>query len=281
MPLARREAGDNDLMARRQSDALMKRSHNPEETVLPRPSVLRQVADWVFGYDFFISYAQRDGLRYPTTVKSRLEAGGYKVCLDRDDYVAGDDLPHVTRRRVRMSRKLVVVARPGALQSDWVQREVDIFTETGRTAVVVDVNQSVARLQSESALARRLLKADWLRVDETLGAMDADVSDGVIDSLKRSFDATRQETKRLRFLGGVAAGLAVLRQPPLSRGWSFIHMTGWSLPRYAPARDRPARRKNCSLPPARTCKRGERTQTIRHPSSLRGGPPTSILPNWR
>ncbi|UCF89848.1 MAG: toll/interleukin-1 receptor domain-containing protein, partial [Desulfobacterales bacterium] len=173
-------------------------------------SLLQRAADRVFGYDFFISYSHNDGLNYPKSLKSQLEVAGYKVCLDQDIYVAGDDLRNVTRRRVRMSRKLVVIARPGAMQSDWVEREVEIFKAKGRTPIVINVNQSIEQFRSKSVLADQVWEAEWLRLEENLCQLDADVSDQVIHELIRSFDATRQETKRLRILEGIAIGFAAL-----------------------------------------------------------------------
>ena len=44
-------------------------------------SWLGRLSDWVFGYDFFVSYAHDDGLAYPKALKEKLEQAGFKVCL--------------------------------------------------------------------------------------------------------------------------------------------------------------------------------------------------------
>lgn len=89
-----------------------------------RSSFIDRVADWLFGYDIFISYSHRDGLNRPRALKTALEQAGMRVFLDQTDFVAGMDLRRETRRQVRKSQTLVIVARPGALQSEWVLREV-------------------------------------------------------------------------------------------------------------------------------------------------------------
>jgi hypothetical protein len=86
---------------------------------------MQRLSDFVFGYDYFISYKQDDGLAYPAGLARRLGELGYRVFFDRTGYTADDELNQSTRRRVRMSSCLVVVGRPGALaRSDWVAKEV-------------------------------------------------------------------------------------------------------------------------------------------------------------
>lgn len=85
---------------------------------------LRTAVDYVFGYDYFISYGHRDGKNYPSRLWDLLTASGFKVCLDDREFLAGENLDAATTRRVRMSRFLVLVARPRAMESDWVFAEV-------------------------------------------------------------------------------------------------------------------------------------------------------------
>ncbi|MGB5466309.1 MAG: toll/interleukin-1 receptor domain-containing protein, partial [Sedimenticolaceae bacterium] len=73
--------------------------------------------DRVLGYDFFISYAHADSPGYAEQLDSALGRAGFKAFLDKQVYVAGDDLNTATLRRVRASSKLVVIVGPAALQS--------------------------------------------------------------------------------------------------------------------------------------------------------------------
>jgi hypothetical protein len=84
-------------------------------TILSQPRrLLVWLADFLFGFDFFISYAHWDGSNYPETLARVLEEDGYRVFLDRNDYKAGDDLRILTRRYVHNSNSLVLVTRPSA-----------------------------------------------------------------------------------------------------------------------------------------------------------------------
>jgi hypothetical protein len=83
---------------------------------------LASAADFLFGYDFFISYAHRDGKEYPRQLRERLKVHGYRTFLDVEGYHGGDDLRAGTRRRIGMSKRLVLLARAHALeQSKWVE----------------------------------------------------------------------------------------------------------------------------------------------------------------
>lgn len=59
----------------------------------------QRAVDWVFGYDFFLSYSHGDGACYPRKLKDRLAKLGFRVFLDQTEYVAGIDLRRETRRR--------------------------------------------------------------------------------------------------------------------------------------------------------------------------------------
>jgi tetratricopeptide (TPR) repeat protein len=179
-----------------------------------REGLIARAVDWVFGFDFFISYSHSDGTQLPCTLKDRLTQAGFHVCLDQTDYVAGMDLTRETRRQVSRSRKLIVVARPGALKSKWVKREVDVALAKGNIPVVVNVNGAIeAALDSDLASAAR--EQHWLRLNVRLADADGDVPDDVVVELIRGFKHTRQETKRKRVFAaaaavlGVTAGLAI------------------------------------------------------------------------
>lgn len=154
-------------------------------------SVLLQLSDLFFGYDYFISYQHGDGLICPGALSERLQSLGYHVFLDRTGYAAGDDLSTMTRRRVRMSSYLIVVARPGALtRSDWVMREVHVCIGAGRTPIIVDVDRCFLTLTvadadadadaAETARLTNLRTAleNRLRIPETSTATVGEVYDG-------------------------------------------------------------------------------------------------------
>lgn len=169
---------------------------------------LRALVDLLFGYDFFVSYAHDDGYNYPRELTNQLEQKGFKVFLDSREYVPGDDLQIATRRRIRMSKKLVVIARPVALHSQWVLKEVETSLQSGRVPIVIDINATIEHASETSAV--KTLLEDKLHIRETLDNLDAIPSQETLAELARSFSATRQETKRLRFVSAIAAFLFLL-----------------------------------------------------------------------
>ncbi|HEX6182315.1 MAG TPA: TIR domain-containing protein [Pyrinomonadaceae bacterium] len=185
--------------------------------LLPLRHGLRQtrqtLLDRVFGYDYFISYSHTDGLNYPKQLATRLEESGFKVFLDAQVYGPGDDLRTATRRRVRMSTYMIVVARPAAMgQSHWVAEEVRACLKAERTPVVIDVNDAFEKADPENPLARLLEHRLFINEDQPTdgGTYDGEPSAEVVRKLRRSFDATRQNALRLRVMTGIAITLGVL-----------------------------------------------------------------------
>lgn len=170
---------------------------------------LTSAADFLFGYDFFISYAHKDGTQYPRILRERLEALGYRTFLDVHGYAGGDDLRTGTRRRIGMSKKLLLLARPHALsQSRWVELELQHFIELGRSPIVIEFPAATGMVPDGSRLAELL--RDRRSVREEIAGYDGTPSDAVIQELVRSFTATRQETVRLRALGATVVLFSVI-----------------------------------------------------------------------
>ena len=171
-------------------------------------SRLRAAADFLFGYDFFISYAHRDGTQYPRLLRDRLETLGYRTFLDVHGYTGGDDLRAGTRRRIGMSKRLILLARPHALSSSrWVELELQHFIALNRSPIVIEFPVGAALAPDGSPLAELLRERRSIREDADL---DGAPSEGTIQELVRSFDATRQETVRLRALGATAALFVII-----------------------------------------------------------------------
>jgi WD40 repeat protein len=177
---------------------------NPELDVSSRDGLLRRAVDFVFGYDFFLSYSHGDGLDYPRELKSRLQLAGFKVFLDQSEYVPGIDLRRETRRQVAKSAKMVVIGGPAALRSKWVRHEVDVALERGRTPIIIDINGDVASAPADAELAAIARAHHWLRLEETRADADAPPSDRAVAEIIRAFDATRQDSKRQRIFAAVA-----------------------------------------------------------------------------
>ena len=132
-------------------------------------AVIRAMIDWVFGYDFFISYSWEDEKLSPYAVplaqalKTRFR---FRTCLDRTEYHAGMDLTQATTRRVRASKVLLVVLRPCAARSDWVLREIKEAMKAQRTIILINVGATFEGLPSDLPVRELLKNHLRVRVEE-------------------------------------------------------------------------------------------------------------------
>lgn len=171
--------------------------------------LMTRLVDRVFGYDFFLSYSRADGMHLPQRLKERLEQAGFRVFLDQTEYVAGADLRRETRRQVLKSRKIVIIGRPGAFRSEWVRREIAVAENSDVVPVVLNLNGALEAAAADAPLAITIRKHDWLRLVETLDEPDGEPSDRIVLELVRSFNHTRQETRRQRVFGAAALALLI------------------------------------------------------------------------
>lgn len=157
--------------------------------------------DRLFGYDYFISYAHKDGLEYPVRLAELLTATGYSVFLDQTEFAVGDELDAETRRRIRMSSYLIVLAGPAAVESEWVQKEVEQFLDTGRTPIVVKLPD----LPDQTLAENEVFSPNWIRHTESDRSAP---SRGTIEALTRAFKRHRRDIVRKRFLASALVVLA-------------------------------------------------------------------------
>ena len=155
----------------------------------------REAIDWIFGFDFFISYAHKDGTGYPSRLTASLAKLRLDAFLDKTIYSAGDDLSVETQRRVRMSQSLVVVCGPEALKSTWVTREVEVALDAGRRIVVIDVKGAFESAPADLPL--RVLLENHIRIREFLGDTDVGPSPGTVEQIEMSFRSMKQLTRRI------------------------------------------------------------------------------------
>ena len=168
-------------------------------------ALMRRTGDFLFGFDFFISYAHDDGLHYPQKIADLLHAKRFRVFLDSRVYVAGVELTSATRRRIRMSKYLILIARPEALDSTWVLIELQRCLAANRHPIVININSTLENAQDNNAL-KKLLK-DRIYISETLDHIDAEPTESTITSIVQSFKSTRQDVIRLRAIIAVFAAI--------------------------------------------------------------------------
>jgi WD40 repeat protein len=172
-------------------------------------SLPRRLLDFVFGYDFFISYSWSDGAAYASALDRRLEADGYQVFLDRSGYASGDNWKSVGAWTLQRTGKLILVGSPTALRSGPVLHEVKIFSKTGRRIVPIDFAGSLESIEPDSPLAP-YLSADILMIKEPAAALHSGPSQETVAEISRSFGLVRQDKKRMRVFATIALLLFAL-----------------------------------------------------------------------
>ena len=177
-------------------------------------AVVRSVIDWVFGYDFFISYSWEDESLSPYAVPLAEALNAkfrFRVCLDRTEYHAGMDLTQATKRRVRASKVFLLVLRPCAARGPWVLREVEEAIKARRTIVPIDVGSTFESLPTDLPVRRLLENHLRVRAEATLGNQQDEVpSPETLKEIKNSFGFIRRDTIKLWVAIGLAAAFAVL-----------------------------------------------------------------------
>ena len=180
-------------------------------------AVIRAMIDWVFGYDFFISYSWEDEKVSPYAVplaeslKARFR---FRTCLDRTEYHAGMDLTQATKRRVRASKVLLLVLRPCAARGPWVLRELAEAIKARRTIIPIDVGATFESLPSDLPVRELLKNHLRVRVEDAPGDEQGEVpSAKTLAEIRNAFGFIRRDAIRLGVAFGLAfvfAGLAVL-----------------------------------------------------------------------
>jgi len=174
-----------------------------------RQSLWQRLLGLVFGYDFFISYAWSDGGSYAMALARKLQAQGFEIFLDREEYASGDDWKKVGAWKLRRTGQLILVGSPATLTSAPVLREVQIFSRTGRRIVPIDFDGSLQWTTTASPLAE-LLPLEILRIREPVAALTSGPSEQVVNTLRRTFNLVRQDKKRVRVVGIIAVVLGIL-----------------------------------------------------------------------
>lgn len=173
--------------------------------------------DRYWGYDFFISYAHADwplnsgpvDFHLPRALFERLRPH-FRVFFDLEEHQLGAVLDEATERRVAMSRQLVLVAGPKAVDSRWVLAEVRAAMQAGRTPIVIDPFGTYERLDRAHALKQAIGERIDLRRE---GRRDDELTETAVARLARSSEGRSVERSRHRFLKvatGVLAAVTVV-----------------------------------------------------------------------
>ena len=74
----------------------------------------------------FISYARKDGKELAEHLYERLTDCGYIVWKDSRDLYIGDEFPSAISKALEEADKVILLLSPSALQSNWVNAEIDM-----------------------------------------------------------------------------------------------------------------------------------------------------------
>ena len=185
------------------------RDSESENSAGLRRSWSQRIADRIFGFDFFISYAWKDGRDYAVALAKHLEAEGFDCFLDSEDYSAGDDWKKIGAWALRKTHRLVLLGTPGALESKPVLRELQLFSSQNKRVIPVDIDGCLTGLPANHPVAT-FLPDSVLRVIESAQDQTTGPSREVVESIRKSFEGERSMIKRLRWIRRVAMALGGL-----------------------------------------------------------------------
>jgi len=164
----------------------------------------KHIVDYLFGYDFFISYCWKDGRDYAVDLHNKLTSIGYSCFLDSSDYARGDNWRNQGKHALKKTSCLVLVGTPAALSSEPVINELNIFSSYNRRIIPIDIDACLSMLRDDQGISL-FLDSEVLKINEPKTALSLGVSECTINEIVRSFNFTRQEKKRLRWVSVLAA----------------------------------------------------------------------------
>ena len=189
----------------------------PEKSTLGLPGWYQSLINWLWGYDFFISYNQASAGKYAIQLAEELRRRRFEVFLDHDEIGGGNSLSGTIQSALRRTQRLVVIATKEAIagSSPWVAHEILLFTSSKRECIPIIFPTSFEGATdegSERAAARKLLMDyDKLHIPETLENLMLGRPDRerVVHKLITTRGLVRRRTVRSRIVTSVMALLAL------------------------------------------------------------------------
>lgn len=162
----------------------------------------------LFGYDFFISYSRGDAQGYAKQLHETLGELGYRVFIDHEELLAGQELTDAIQAALAKSTMLVVIVSPGAMERPtWIEKEVQLFTSSKRTVVAISLH---ADLSDEATHPLLQLLGERLRLIESDLDDRLRPSQQTVSQLARTLQGPRIERRRTQALGITSLVLAIL-----------------------------------------------------------------------
>ena len=161
-------------------------------------SLITRVLDTILGrhfgggYDFFISYAWKDGRSYALRLRDELKQRGFRSFLDSEDYEKGTSWKREGRRALKRTNRLLLVITEGAMNSGPVKREIELFHGLGRPVWPINIANvwaSVGTAEIRDKIAEDILRFEEPGVAEEI--LTRGPSDVVLHDIVNSFDLRR------------------------------------------------------------------------------------------
>jgi WD40 repeat protein/tetratricopeptide (TPR) repeat protein len=197
--------------------------------------IIRFLDAYLMGYDVFVSYSWRGSRKYAEKLVAALQANRYRCFLDSSDYQAGSDLNRDAQRAVRLSSSAAIVVTPVSLRSHHVRYEIELFNNSDKPLVPIDVNQTlyvrglradgVEEWTQSPAVTEILASAsgaegaailttlDHISRDKRIQICESQTdepSQATVDALCKRFSFSRRVTRRLRVISAACLVLVLL-----------------------------------------------------------------------
>ena len=193
-------------------------SANTTNVKAPATNKTRRV-NWLrtFSYDFFISFKLGPppigAQSYASDLARRLRELDFTVFFSEEEAPPGEKLDTTLVKALHRSQILLVVANEGALQSQWVRKEVEEFRRKHprRPVITINVDRAVEKFGPQVEASRWLETEGRIWLDESMQAL----YQGIVGSElpKRLEIAPRFMKANTRFrwvIGTIILGLATL-----------------------------------------------------------------------
>lgn len=125
-----------------------------------------RIIDATFAYDLFISYSHADRTWVWNVLLPRMEAAGFRVCIDNRDFKIGVPVLTTIEEAVETSRHTLIVLTPNWVESQWTEFESLLVATTdpaGRRAKLLPLMLRPCQLPLR---IRTLVYSDFTQPDQ-------------------------------------------------------------------------------------------------------------------
>ena len=172
----------------------------PSSTSSRRFRSRQRIRNWLWGYDFFISYHRVSGGIYARNLRAQLQAKGYEVFLDDNEYALGDDWKKIGAVALRNTKRLILVANEQAVfESEAVKHEVLLFTDRSRHIIPIFFGDNFAnekRVSPGKFVILERLPDEIIYINDNIESLHHGPSMEVIEKVESAYTVMRRRKLR-------------------------------------------------------------------------------------